>query len=91
VNHRARLNGLLRGGLLLLISVAAPALRAQAPPDSKEPPAVFSMEKDHEQIFSLDGLWCFHPGDDPRWADPDFDDSQWLNPPPRELHALDEK
>jgi len=21
--------------------------------------------------------WRFHPGDDPRWADPNFDDSQW--------------
>src|SRR5271163_3233015 len=21
--------------------------------------------------------WRFHPGDDPRWADPGFDDSQW--------------
>jgi serine phosphatase RsbU (regulator of sigma subunit) len=35
------------------------------------------MEKNHEQIFSLDGLWRFHPGDDPHWADPNFDDSQW--------------
>ncbi|HEX4582427.1 MAG TPA: hypothetical protein VH139_10210, partial [Acidobacteriaceae bacterium] len=26
---------------------------------------------------SLDGLWQFHPGDDPRWADPAFDDSAW--------------
>ncbi len=26
---------------------------------------------------SLAGQWKFHPGDDPRWADPDFDDSGW--------------
>lgn len=25
----------------------------------------------------LDGLWRFHPGDDPRWAEPGFDDSGW--------------
>jgi hypothetical protein len=25
----------------------------------------------------LDGKWQFHPGDDPAWANPDFDDSQW--------------
>ena len=25
----------------------------------------------------LDGLWRFHSGDDPHWADPDFDDSTW--------------
>ncbi|MBV9676756.1 MAG: hypothetical protein JO185_10510, partial [Acidobacteriaceae bacterium] len=26
---------------------------------------------------SLAGQWKFHPGDDPRWADPNFDDSGW--------------
>jgi sigma-B regulation protein RsbU (phosphoserine phosphatase) len=26
---------------------------------------------------SLAGQWKFHPGDDPRWADPNFDDSSW--------------
>src|SRR3954466_12927153 len=26
---------------------------------------------------SLAGRWRFHPGDDPRWADPNFDDSDW--------------
>src|SRR3569832_132153 len=25
----------------------------------------------------LDGAWRFHPGDDPRWADADLDDSGW--------------
>jgi hypothetical protein len=25
----------------------------------------------------LEGPWSFHTGDDPRWADPSFDDSQW--------------
>ncbi len=28
-------------------------------------------------IQSLATAWAFHPGDDPRWADPDFDDSAW--------------
>src|SRR5882757_6010758 len=37
----------------------------------------FNMQTDHENITSLDGLWRFHTGDDPRWADPKFDDSQW--------------
>jgi hypothetical protein len=35
------------------------------------------MDKDREPVVSLEGLWRFHPGDDPRWADPAFDDSQW--------------
>jgi Stage II sporulation protein E (SpoIIE) len=26
---------------------------------------------------SLAGFWKFHAGDDPRWADPNFDDSHW--------------
>lgn len=34
----------------------------------------------------LNGPWRFHVGDDPRWADPAFDDSAWegvdLTPPP---------
>src|SRR6187431_575218 len=25
----------------------------------------------------LDGAWRFHTGDDPRWADPDTDDTSW--------------
>ncbi len=38
---------------------------------------VFDMDKDREPIVSLDGSWRFHPGDDPHWADPGFDDSRW--------------
>ena len=30
-----------------------------------------------EGAASLAGTWRFHPGDDPRWADPNFDDSGW--------------
>lgn len=26
---------------------------------------------------ALDGLWQFHPGDDPAWASPSFDSSHW--------------
>ena len=37
----------------------------------------FNLQTDHENITSLDGLWRFHTGDDPQWADPKFDDSQW--------------
>ena len=28
-------------------------------------------------VIGLTGPWRFHVGDDPRWADPNFDDSQW--------------
>lgn len=30
-----------------------------------------------QSIIPLTGPWKFHIGDDPRWADPNFDDSQW--------------
>ena len=38
---------------------------------------VFDMEKDRVSMAVLDGLWRFHTGDDPHWADPAFDDSSW--------------
>ena len=28
-------------------------------------------------VVALTGPWAFHTGDDPRWADPAFDDSKW--------------
>lgn len=28
-------------------------------------------------VIQLDGPWKFQNGDDPRWADPGFDDSNW--------------
>jgi phosphoserine phosphatase RsbU/P len=37
----------------------------------------FSFSTDREPVVSLDGLWRFHPGDDPRWASREFDDSSW--------------
>jgi phosphoserine phosphatase RsbU/P len=40
-------------------------------------PATFDQDRDRQSLVSLDGLWRFHPGDDPRWSDPSFDDSSW--------------
>jgi hypothetical protein len=40
-----------------------------------------TLAQDHialgQSIVALNGPWKFHIGDNPRWADPDFDDSQW--------------
>jgi hypothetical protein len=40
-----------------------------------------------ESVVALTGPWKFHVGDDPRWADPNLDDSQWemvdLTPTPQ--------
>ena len=37
----------------------------------------FSLITAREPVTSLDGLWRFHTGDNPQWADPNFDDSNW--------------
>ena len=37
----------------------------------------FNLQTEREPVASLDGLWRFHTGDNPAWADPNFDDSQW--------------
>ena len=52
--------------LSLLLS-AASGLHAQT----------FNLQTGREPVASLDGLWRFHTGDNPAWADPNFDDSQW--------------
>src|SRR6201996_3896904 len=52
--------------LSLLLS-AASGLHAQT----------FNLQTGREPVASLDGLWRFHTGDNPAWADANFDDSQW--------------
>ncbi len=52
---------------LSLLLWAASGLHAQT----------FNLQTGREPVASLDGLWHFHAGDDPAWADPNFDDSQW--------------
>jgi sigma-B regulation protein RsbU (phosphoserine phosphatase) len=62
--------------ILLLQCCSSPLVRAQT-----EAPATFNFDRDREPIISLNGVWRFHPGDDPDgklgWAKPDFDDSSW--------------
>ncbi|MDR5730013.1 MAG: beta galactosidase jelly roll domain-containing protein, partial [Terriglobia bacterium] len=53
--------------VLLLILSACGSLAAQS----------FSLVTGREPVASLDGLWRFHTGDNPAWASPNFDDSQW--------------
>lgn len=54
--------------------LAAVALLACARPAA---PQTFDIESGRVQMAELKGLWRFHTGDDPRWADPSFDDSSW--------------
>ena len=48
---------------------------AQAAPAAG--PAATAMAAGMHGIIQLDGPWHFQMGDDPRWADPKFDDSGW--------------
>jgi hypothetical protein len=59
--------------LLLLACFGPRALAFQA--DAGQ--ASFDLGTSREPLVSLDGLWRFHPGDDPVWADPGFNDSAW--------------
>ena len=38
---------------------------------------VFDFDRDRVPMAELNGLMRFHTGDDSRWSDPGFDDSQW--------------
>jgi hypothetical protein len=56
-----------------LLGLGALPLAAQTPApasSASEAPAIHS-------VASVDGPWRFNIGDDPRWADPAFDDSSW--------------
>lgn len=59
----------------LLVSLASLALLLCAASDLHG--QTFNLQTGREPIASLDGLWHFHTGDNPAWADPNFDDSQW--------------
>ena len=37
----------------------------------------FDLNQNRPLFIGLDGFWRFHTGDNPRWADPSFDDSKW--------------
>ncbi|MGD0629709.1 MAG: SpoIIE family protein phosphatase [Terracidiphilus sp.] len=55
----------------LLLTMLAMAVCLFAPAQS------FDLTNGRVLVASLDGLWRFHTGDDPAWASPSFDDSQW--------------
>src|ERR1700683_2757903 len=55
----------LLGAVLLVLSASAASAQT------------FSLITGSDSATSLSGLWRFHTGDNPAWADPNFDDSQW--------------
>ncbi|MFL6199531.1 MAG: SpoIIE family protein phosphatase [Thermoanaerobaculia bacterium] len=58
---------------LALLLGAAAAAQAQEP----APVEITASKLAEGGPLSLEYAWRFHPGDDPRWADPAFDDSDW--------------
>jgi hypothetical protein len=56
---------------LLLLLLIAPFVCAPAQAQT------FDLTTGRLPVASLDGLWRFHTGDNPAWADPAFDDSTW--------------
>jgi sigma-B regulation protein RsbU (phosphoserine phosphatase) len=72
---------MIRSAAALLLCMSAAPFWSQPAKDLQSPPATWSMDRDRVSEVSLDGLWRFHPGDDPDgklgWAQPNFDDSKW--------------
>jgi len=61
----------------LLVALPEPSA-GQAPTASSPTSSTATLiEGLGKAVALLDGPWQFHLGDDPRWASPSFDDSQW--------------
>jgi hypothetical protein len=61
--------------LLVCLVALLPACAAHAQGTASDPSAASITLG--QSIAPLNGPWKFHVGDDPRWADPNFDDAQW--------------
>jgi len=69
----------LRACILLCACVLSRAMWAGANDTAQNPaPATKAVPTAMRGVVQLDGPWHFQIGDDPRWADPGFDDSNWL-------------
>jgi hypothetical protein len=69
-------------GLIFCLGVSAfsTGINAQSPAPHPEAPASAVQTIDAaglSNVVDLNGPWRFHAGDDPRFADPAFDDSAW--------------
>jgi len=65
-----------RAALLVLVFLFVAGFQAAGATRDHTEPVVLTQNR-LEGIFPLGGDWKYHPGDDPRWADPAFDDSSW--------------
>jgi hypothetical protein len=68
------------GALAAFVALAwavAPACGQSQQASKPSTPAPFVLQGRGSAPAPLDGAWQFHTGDDPAWAAPDFDDSNW--------------
>jgi serine phosphatase RsbU (regulator of sigma subunit) len=65
-----------RRTLILLVALTGPALSSAAPLDLAAPSTVLTPGALEGRIELAEG-WRYHPGDDPAWAWPGFDDRAW--------------
>jgi len=63
--------------LLLLLPCAVAAPRAHTPKTPATIPSITVKGTIGDAVMVLNGPWKFHPGDDPAFAAPEFDDSNW--------------
>ena len=65
--------------LIMLLSCTCGWLRAQHADTPPAPDSAVIIDRAHAQDWSsdIDSGWRTHAGDDPAWANPDFDDSSW--------------
>ncbi|HEV3074388.1 MAG TPA: SpoIIE family protein phosphatase [Thermoanaerobaculia bacterium] len=68
-----RLAGVRCGALILGVVLASSAVHGQEPAPVRLEQAILARG----EAIDLLRAWRFHPGDDPRWSDPAFDDSRW--------------
>ncbi len=61
--------------------ISAPVDAVPAPPSATDASAAETgrFVATAESVTSLAGFWRFQEGDDPAWADPDFDDTSWTS------------
>ena len=63
---------------LLLVALGLPAAAEEPRSATEERDDVVVLDEEClESSIRLSGGWSYQPGDDPAWADPDFDDSAW--------------
>ncbi len=63
--------------VVVALAVSAPCC-AQAPiPSFAKPGTPFVAHNLGKTYMKIDGPWAFHPGDNPAWSTPAFDDSSW--------------